>query len=477
MRQILIIKSDAAPPDGCTPTTGAPPGYQAWTREVEDTATNDAPKRAPGKPRTILDAMEMMLSGLESQISAETPAMALPFDVNAPEIQATAPILDTMAPLAPSLIRKIVAALRIADVVDLGAPSDPEKPSALHAFAAEERRRVLIHLKRLLGATITIDGQKEQPDPLADGLAVLALIAAPAVKAQQQILAERLTAAIFERNEIRLGLAEKIPTPYPPKKPEERKIGSMHLADREAYERSCKTYTEKMTAYKIERDATLLQWANPLAQIVGRIEKIRHQQRTDSPILRALDLAIQIGVQDPATGAPIGTTRQVRRDDAALLDAIAAAVVPEASRESERATRATLRETMEQHRGDILSLVDEVFTPYTSSDLTDANLRKRIERSLAALTATPSEPDQAERLRWYRARCARLGALLWPPPSPDLIKAEKVAARARILRHAPAATPKAKPEPSESSEVETLEPERLGAEDAAALAILREMNL
>ena len=132
---------------------------------------------------------------------------------------------------------------------------------------------------------------------------------------------------------------------------------------------------------------------------------------------------------------------------------------------------------MQEHRGDILSLVDEVFTPYTSSDLTDANLRKRVERSLAALTTTPKDRDQAERLRWYRARAARLGALLWPPPSPDLIKAEKIAARARILRHEPAASrPKARPEPSESSEVETLEPDGLGVEDAAALAILREMN-
>lgn len=477
MRQILIIKSDAAPPDGCTPTTGAPPGYQAWTREVEDTATNDAPKRAPGKPRTILDAVEMMLSGLESQISAETPAMVLPFDVNAPTIQADTRSLDEMPPLAPALIRKIFAALRNAEIYDLAPPEDLNAATALDALAAEDRRRVLIHLKRLLGATITIDGQKEQPDALADGLAVLAMIAAPAVKAQEQILAERLTAAIVERDAIRLLLAEMITTPHPPKKPEKRKIGSMHLGDREAYERTWKTYTERMAAYKIEREATLLQWANALAQIVGRIEKIRHHQRTASPISWALDLAIQIGVQDPATGTLIGTTRDVRRDDAAILDAIAAAVVPDASRESERATRATLREMMQEHRGDILSLVDEVFAPYTSSDLTDANLRKRVERSLAALTATPKDPDEAERLRWYRARGARLGALLWPPPSPDLIKAEKIAARARILRHEPAASrPKARPEPSEWSEVETLEPEGLGVEDAAAIAILREMN-
>jgi hypothetical protein len=335
----------------------------------------------------------------------------------------------------------------------------------------------LLHLKRLLGATITVDGQQEQPDPLADGLAILALIAAPAVKGAEQILAHRLTAAIVERDAIRADLATRLPLPHPPKRPETRRIGALHLAEREAYDRTWATYTQRMEAYKLARDSRLLEWANPLAKIVGQIEQIRHQQRSAAPITWALDLAIQIGVVDPASGAPIGTLRTVARNDAAILDALAAAVVPDASRASDLETRTALRELIEANRGDLLSLVGEVFTPYLVGDLDDLNLRKRVERSLAALTARPTLPDDAERLRWYGARCARLGALLWPAPSPDAIAAEAAAAKARILRHEVApATPVAAPARTVERTVETLEPERLTADDARVHEILEALN-
>lgn len=520
MRETLILKAGTAPPEGCTPSTGAPAGYEAWTREVEDTEWHDAPKRAPGKPRTILDAVEMILSGLESEISEQTPAMPLPFSVDAPEVQTTAPILDTMTPLSRSLIRKIIAALRSAEVVDLGEPHDPEKPSTLHALAAEDRRRVLLHLKRLLGATITIYGQKQQPDALADGLAILALMATPGVREREKMLAARLNAEIVDLNNTRdtlddhftdeahtweedsgarvdgeprkrsgarkrrkeEGLIRRmqsgtLPLPHPPKHPEPRKIGTLHQADRVAYDLEWQTYTERMATYKIERNARLVEWATRLAKSLGRIEQIRHQQRTTSPITWALDLAIQIGVIDPATGAPIGTVRTVERDDAAILDALAAAVVPDASREADRETRTALRAMLEMERADLLALIGEVFTPYLTGNLVDRNLRDRVKSSLAALTATPEAPDAAERLRWYRARCARLGALLWPPPSPHEIQAEMAAAKARLERHAPkAAVLVAAPERSEEREGEPLEPERLGEEDAIALAIVREMG-
>jgi len=484
MRETLILKAGTAPPEGCTPSTGAPAGYEAWTREVEDTEWHAAPKRAPGKPRTILDAVEMILSGLESEISDQTPAMPLPFSVDAPEIQTTAQSLATMPPLSPALIRQIFAALRSAGVAD---PRAQEEPTALDALAAEDRRRVLLHLTRLLGATITVDGQKQQPDPLADGLAILAMIAAPAVQGSEQILAERLTAAIVERDALRYALDDrradgkiyrgKDPLPNPPKAPDSRKIGSLHIAEQEMHDKWAQRYEEDLLRYTVERNATLLRWANRLAPIVGKIEQIRHQQRTTSPISWALDLAIQIGVVDPATGAPIGTLRTVQLDDGALLDALAAAVVPDTSRDTDRTARSVLRETLEAQREDLLSLLGEDFAPYRAGDLIDLNLRKRIDRSLDALTATPEAPGDAERLRWYRARCARLGALLWPPPSPHEIQAEMAAAKARLTRHAPkAAILVAVPERSDEREGEPLEPERLGEDDATVLAILLEMN-
>jgi hypothetical protein len=239
-------------------------------------------------------------------------------------------------------------------------------------------------------------------------------------------------------------------------------------------------YEEDLLRYTVERNATLLRWANRLAPIVGKIEQIRHQQRTTSPISWALDLAIQIGVVDPATGAPIGTLRTVQLDDGALLDALAVAVVPDTSRDTDRTARSVLRETLEAQREDLLSLLGEDFAPYRAGDLIDLNLRKRVERSLDALTATPEAPGDAERLRWYRARCARLGAILWPPPSPEEIAAEKAAARSRILHHEPKAEILvAAPERvrGDEREGEPLEPERLGEDDAITLAILREMHL
>lgn len=481
MREILILKIGTPPPDGCTPSTGAPPGFAAWTREVEDEPAHAEEKRAPGKPRTILLAAEMILSGLESEVSEQTPAMPLPFDVNAPQIQATAERLDTMPPLAPALIRQIIAALRRAEIHDLGRIEDPgdedAPPPPLHALAAQDRRRVLLHLKRLLGATITVDGQREQPNPLADGLAILALIATPAVEAADTIFALRLTAAIVERDTIRAHLVEKMPLPHPPKRPETRTIGSLHLADREAYDRSWKRYEEGMPTWRLTSDARRLEWANRLAAIVGEIEQIRHQRRTASPITWALDLAIQIGVLDPARGTPIGTLRTVARDDAALLDAIAAAVVPDDSKPTERRARSALRALLEEHRGDLLSLAPQDLAPYLTGDLTDATLRKRVERSLAALTAAPKTPDEAERLAWYRARCARLGALLWPAPSAHEIAAEVAALRARIVRHDVApASPVDDDKPTAERILETLEPERLTAEDAFAIEIAEAMN-
>lgn len=82
MREEFILKAGTTPPEGCTPSTGAPAGYEAWMREVEDAERvfdealarerkrpgflDLTPKRGRGQPRVKLLTLPHLIRGLES---------------------------------------------------------------------------------------------------------------------------------------------------------------------------------------------------------------------------------------------------------------------------------------------------------------------------------------------------------------------------------------------------------------------------
>lgn len=293
MRQILILKSDAAPPDGCTPTTGAPPGYQAWTREV----------RAPKSVRLV--ALPTLLAEIEEATEREVATLA------ARDLRFTLPLdLDISA---------------IASQLDALPESDD------YADDAEILRlltvwRLMDHILRVISLR-EIDyeyvGRATRPEPLLDGAALLAEILEPAIQRRHadRAAAEHLVAEVArmkrEQSERRAGrgafTALPLTAPYDTRKTPQR---SEWPAERDARLEAERDYAREREDFEIERLNAALVQARNAARAGGFLARLRAEDLGTSATTWMIDLLIRAHLVT-------GTIEERHLDDAAILAAIA----------------------------------------------------------------------------------------------------------------------------------------------------------
>ena len=486
MRQILIIgPGQTAPPAEAGWTIdliatieavlhGAPATSRAYAREVEDLPTPAPEPRRAVKPTTILQAAEVMLAMLESEIggpplSDRDLAVARRYRKQRggsplPRTKDRKP-LSTAAPLTIEEIQRV-------------------------RHLEDARVRILTAIKRALMTTITIDDQKQQPDALADGLAVLVVSLGERFLQYRMIAKQKIYAATSHRDELRKSILILDPAPGTDSREEPR--GLLHLAERVDIKESKADLDRRRADWRLAKTEKLLAAAYALAPITWHIEKLEATRLHRSRIRHAIDLAIALRVHRPETGAPIGVLEE---RIAPLSDADLVRRIIEATSDDDE-DRRLLRDALAHQVGDLIERATGWDHPtYLEAHLASRNLEKKIQRSLDALGWPPLAGARDEGpAAAIRRRAQRIGEIIWPAIDHREMEADLARLNndlddlfpipKRTRRAAPSPEWRAAPdlEPTAEQIAAKMQEERdasepLTAEDAAVLEALKESGI